>query len=244
MEVHAHTHTARKKWTHYFWEFLMLFLAVTLGFFVENFREHQVEHKRAKGLVISLITDLQKDTSLINSLEDFRFNKRKLRLDSFHRLLNMPPEKVDKSIFYPLIYNIAEFNRFNQSNGTLNQLKNAGYLRYFNDSKLLNYISEYEYDIQSLKGDETLEYHLHYDQFMQLVKQNSDDEGLRKVYFENSSPKGLGITPIEPKTLKSMNILLTELSWYNYPQMKTLLDEVKSKAVEIMQYLHTKYKIN
>jgi hypothetical protein len=45
MEVHHHphlasgeTHTAdpdrhrgRKKWTHYFWEFLMLFLAVTLG---------------------------------------------------------------------------------------------------------------------------------------------------------------------------------------------------------------------
>ena len=28
MEVPAHTHTARKKWTHYFWEFLMLFLAV------------------------------------------------------------------------------------------------------------------------------------------------------------------------------------------------------------------------
>ena len=22
MEVHAHTHTPRKKWTHYFWEFL------------------------------------------------------------------------------------------------------------------------------------------------------------------------------------------------------------------------------
>ena len=28
MEVHAHTHTARKKWTHYFWEFLMLFAVV------------------------------------------------------------------------------------------------------------------------------------------------------------------------------------------------------------------------
>lgn len=26
MEVHAHTHTTRKNWTHYFWEFLMLFL--------------------------------------------------------------------------------------------------------------------------------------------------------------------------------------------------------------------------
>ena len=33
MEVHAHSHTERKKWSHYFWEFLMLFLAVTLWFF-------------------------------------------------------------------------------------------------------------------------------------------------------------------------------------------------------------------
>ena len=32
MEVHAHTHTARKKWTHYLWEFLMLFLSVFGGF--------------------------------------------------------------------------------------------------------------------------------------------------------------------------------------------------------------------
>jgi hypothetical protein len=30
MEVHHHSHTARKKWTHFFWEFFMLFLAVSL----------------------------------------------------------------------------------------------------------------------------------------------------------------------------------------------------------------------
>jgi len=40
MEVHAHSHTVpiaigRKKWTHYFWEFLMLFLAVFCGFLAE-----------------------------------------------------------------------------------------------------------------------------------------------------------------------------------------------------------------
>ena len=48
MEVHHHSHTPRKKWTHYFWEFLMLFLAVTLGFFVENQREHYIENLREK----------------------------------------------------------------------------------------------------------------------------------------------------------------------------------------------------
>ena len=55
MEVHTHTHTPRKKWTHYFWEFFMLFLAVTLGFFVENQREHLVEHRREKQYIRSMI---------------------------------------------------------------------------------------------------------------------------------------------------------------------------------------------
>jgi hypothetical protein len=47
MEVHAPTHTARNKClpvrqagTHYFREFLMLFMAVSAGFLVENQREH------------------------------------------------------------------------------------------------------------------------------------------------------------------------------------------------------------
>jgi hypothetical protein len=34
--VHHHSHTERKKWTILLWEFLMLFLAVTLGFLVET----------------------------------------------------------------------------------------------------------------------------------------------------------------------------------------------------------------
>ena len=57
MEVHAHTHTERKKWTHYFWEFFMLFLAVTLGFLVENQREHYVEHRREKQYMQSMVEE-------------------------------------------------------------------------------------------------------------------------------------------------------------------------------------------
>ena len=48
MEVHHHAHTARKKWTHYFWEFLMLFLAVFCGFLAEYQLEHTIEHQREK----------------------------------------------------------------------------------------------------------------------------------------------------------------------------------------------------
>jgi hypothetical protein len=55
MEVHHHshlasgeTHTSRKKWTHYFWEFLMLFLAVFCGFLAEYQLEHKIERDKEK----------------------------------------------------------------------------------------------------------------------------------------------------------------------------------------------------
>ena len=42
MEVHHHPdlHHKPKKWKEYFFEFLMIFLAVTMGFFAESIREH------------------------------------------------------------------------------------------------------------------------------------------------------------------------------------------------------------
>ena len=46
MEVNAHTHTPRKKWTHYFWEFLMLFLALFRVFLLKGQLEHTLEHQR------------------------------------------------------------------------------------------------------------------------------------------------------------------------------------------------------
>jgi hypothetical protein len=45
MEVHHHSHHP-KKWKEYITEFLMLFLAVSLGFMAENIREHQIEKHR------------------------------------------------------------------------------------------------------------------------------------------------------------------------------------------------------
>ena len=69
MEVHHHshlasgeTHTSRKKWTHYFWEFLMLFLAVFCGFLAEYQLEHKIEKNRENEYVRSLIKDFEYDT--------------------------------------------------------------------------------------------------------------------------------------------------------------------------------------
>ncbi len=246
MEVHAHTHTApasggtgRKKWTHYFWEFLMLFLAVTLGFFVENKREHYIEDKRADHLVTSLIKDLQKDTALLNWLDDFRLQKRKNRLDSFYTFLNTPPEKIDKKTFYPLFYGICEWYPFIPSNGTLNQLKNAGYLRYFSDNRLLDFISDYELLLQDFKNDENLEFHLHYDKLVQIVKQNTDNTDLYAYYVTGSLPAGTGIKPFDLQIVNALKAYTIEQMWYNKTQMIKQNNRVKQKAIEFINYLHS-----
>src|SRR4026208_1811918 len=89
MEVHAHSHMPRKKWTHYFWEFLMLFLAVFCGFLAENQREHMVEHQREKKVIQSLASDLAADPLRLSYILQQRLSRTKM-LDSFVALINKP----------------------------------------------------------------------------------------------------------------------------------------------------------
>src|SRR5678815_3010349 len=83
MEVHAHTHTPRKKWTHYLWEFFMLFLAVTAGFFVENQREHIVENKRGMQYIRSFVEDLRIDTAKFSGVINF-YKKKESELNNLY----------------------------------------------------------------------------------------------------------------------------------------------------------------
>jgi hypothetical protein len=69
MEVHHHAHTFRKKWTHYFWEFLMLFLAVFCGFLAEYQLEHKIEKNREKQFMKSTLVDLQRAFGLNRRLD-------------------------------------------------------------------------------------------------------------------------------------------------------------------------------
>ena len=68
MEVHHHPdlHHRKKHWKEYFLEFLMIFLAVTLGFFAESYREHLGDRSKEKEYMHSMVTDLQKDVAGMN----------------------------------------------------------------------------------------------------------------------------------------------------------------------------------
>ena len=152
MEVHTHTHTARKKWNHYFWEFFMLFLAVTLGFLVENQREHMVEHKREKEYIKSMVEDLKTDTASFSNTIKENILSCSL-IDTLIPLLNGNKRKQRSAD----IYYLARFIPFQDpflicQNKTYEQLKNSGGLRLIRSQDILNAISSY---YQSAKLIET-----------------------------------------------------------------------------------------
>ena len=146
MEVHAHTHPSsssgqRKKWTHYFWEFLMLFLAVFCGFLAENQREHLIEHKRAIKYIQSLAEDLGYDT--LEFQEDGQTWREKFYIiDTLRQELSKPIPAQNAELLYKIASKVWRFTTFIYNDRTIEQLRHSGEFRLLNKevvTKLIRY---------------------------------------------------------------------------------------------------------
>ncbi|MBC7873296.1 MAG: hypothetical protein H7Y01_04830 [Ferruginibacter sp.] len=143
MEVHHHSRTPRNKWAHYFWEFFMLFLAVTLGFIVENWREHRIELKREKKFIQSLSRDFQADTARLHLFQLRRLLKIQ-QCDSLIYQLSHPGATADNSFIYYTARRISRRDHFYPLDATLQQLKGVSGFRVIHSQEVLDSISAYE----------------------------------------------------------------------------------------------------
>ena len=156
MEVHAHSHTERKKWTHYFWEFLMLFLAVTLGFLVENQREHLIEHQREKQFMASLVEDLKEDIAILNS--QIKNSKEDIsQMDTLmYYLSNKVSDDQNNRIYY-LGRLASRHSIFNYNNRTIDQMRNSGGFRLVRKPNVSKMIMGYYRQIRLMEMLEEIE---------------------------------------------------------------------------------------
>jgi hypothetical protein len=143
MEVHHHSHSSRKKWTHYFWEFLMLFLAMFCGFLAENQREHMIEHGREKVYMTSLVENLQEDTSWLI----FALNRNDYLVKGGDTLrqtiydVGVKDSAVKKLYVYSRQY--LRPLSFEYTDRTSSQLKNSGAMRLIRKKKVADGIVNY-----------------------------------------------------------------------------------------------------
>jgi hypothetical protein len=160
MEVHHHAHSSRIKWTHYFWEFLMLFLAVFAGFLAENQREHYVEDQRAKVLAKNLYKELYADSIAIQQKIALRNIKESECAYFIDYVKDSDLIKLSTRFYPAFTWTFLQSAQllFEPNDGILNQLRNSGELRYFKNSELQARIGKLSVSIANIRSRNEKEY--------------------------------------------------------------------------------------
>lgn len=140
MEVHHHSHHP-KKWKEYITEFLMLFLAVSMGFIAENIREKHIENERSEELMYAFISDIKENQMQLDSIitnnsrlayyfDSLAFNHGFIKNEIDLKAL---AETMDLWVY-----------RFVNKKTIFEQMKNTGALRYIQNKEILDAILRYE----------------------------------------------------------------------------------------------------
>ena len=248
MEVHHHSHTSRKKWTHYFWEFFMLFLAVTLGFFVENQREHYIEHQREKIYIRSMIEDLKNDTANFSAvINNFIGNESHLEivLHGFDEGRKNNPGNWAQEFVYTVRMGFADFF---YTDRTLQQLKNSGGMRLIRNEKASSGIVRYDAGIKDLNTEmsvlsEAQGFYMEMaDKFWSFGKMFKD-QGVIQWQRNPLLPvtKNYWITndPADFEHLYNK----TTYYYYTYTRLRKELNIRKKEATELISLLTTEYHL-
>lgn len=126
----------------------MLFLAVSLGFYAENTREVILHKKEVKTQLNSMVSDLQADITLFDSVTNRNSNSMKMA-DSLVELLHSDITNTTE-IYYAARMVTANIGYYYTNSKSFEQLKAAGLLRYIKNKELLDSIGNYYTSFQWL----------------------------------------------------------------------------------------------
>ena len=145
-QQHLDHFSPKKKWYVYLIDFIMLFVAVTLGFLAENLRDQQTDKNRE----ISYLKNVHED--LLVDINRFEFvmsanNWRLLMLDSLHMEINKVSPDLPSLYYY--IRNLAVRTTFESSHLGLDQIKASGGFRLIQNAKIIAGIQDYERRLNS-----------------------------------------------------------------------------------------------
>jgi len=250
MEVHAHTHTPRKKWTHYFWEFLMLFLAVSLGFYAENLREGILHKKEVKTHMNSLIADLQSDIVLFDSVID-RNSYGAEMADSLIKLLHSDITNTT-DIYFAARSVTANLGYYYTNSKSFDQLKSSGLLRYVKPKILLDSIGTYYSSFQWLTNQTEL-LRLKMDEihkknallfesyvFQQMMNIGKTPFGGRRTIISKPSVK----PPLLSTDAKDINIVSLNYHYYSsttkFFQRTAII--LRERAIRLVELIKNEYQ--
>ena len=245
MEVHTHTHTARKKWTHYFWEFLMLFLAVFCGFLAEYQLEHKIEKEREMVYMNSLYQDLRSDTLNLGIL----LKNTKDDIDNYDSLFSIFRSKKhlqETSGAYFFGRKLVTIRVFYPTDGTITQLENSGGLRLIRYRAIVDSIQSYKQSISYLTSMQAFQ-NEHFVLARSVMGKIFDADVFDIMTGDGSKPleRPLINYPLMPFTKSELNDFHIPMNFIKRNKITqiSIIKRLLSKAADLMELIKEKYKL-
>ena len=245
MEVHHHPHAEKKSFKEYLLEGLMIFLAVSMGFFAEGLREHIGDREKEKQFMESLSHDLSTDIANLERIQ-LRRTKRDPYLDSFMIILGKSDLLSQSRYLY--LYNTITVRtaptNFHPTDGTLEQLKNTGNLRLVTKSHVSDSIIAYDVAVrdvvsyQSSVGELLAEYRA-------VAQSVFDGAYLTQMIDSSINYHVLTLNPPirqNEETLYNLRFRLHTLI-VNARSSKFVIDNILRKAKNLLQLIQKEYHL-
>ena len=250
MEVHHHPHVEKKGFKEYFLEFLMIFLAVTLGFFAENIREHIKDNKQGKQYIRSLVEDLEADTMRMGDI--IQFDEAKITaLNNMYQCYDTVTHNLKATSCMGELIKYSKVDRpFHINDRTITQLNNAGGFRLL-EKEDADSILAYERMYRDDYDFEITNYQEAQDNVRNTLNELADFKSvapLQSVSSLSGSQPGSS-TLNEPLLFSDDRALLNK--WFNQLQLylrvtkaqSMLLTQLQSRATNLINFYKSKHHI-
>jgi hypothetical protein len=243
MEVHHHSHHGKKKWTEYFWEFLMLFLAVFCGFLAEYQLEHKIEKDREEKYMFSMVDDLTFDTTWLAS--NIRLRSQRVEMvDSLIYLLSLPEYKQHTSSIYYFGRHISPPINFFPNDRTIQQLKSSGSLRLIRNIEVSNSIMAYDQKMRSYLFELTDEIELR-SEYRTIAGEVFDGKIFNKMIDSNRVTRPLNDPPLFSNDPALINKVIVKAQYLKKLDQNQVVRaaEMKQQAIDLIKTIKKQYHL-
>jgi len=128
----------------YLLEFILLFTAVTLGFFAENLREEYSQRRLEIRLMNSMVADLERNEELLTR-QQTALLQRKIAADSLAFYFNQPQVEAHGAKLYQFGRRLGVYaSEFPLASRSLDQLKNSGMFSIISKEVVADSLSNYD----------------------------------------------------------------------------------------------------
>jgi len=259
MEVHHHPEVEKKTLKDYLLEGLMIFIAVTMGYFAESYREYLGDNAKELEYVKNIRKDLAIDTSHLNSWIPAIYS-RVNEFDNLIKILETPGQTANGANLYFYARRSSKSVRFEFGDNTITELKSSGNLRLIRKQSVLNNIAAFERGVgrYSLLADiDNKEAQMSYPLIGQLFDSQIFNEMIgqpkknrfSETIYANGAISDISKPSGNPQLRSHDKDKINELIYYLHQRKTSFLVEAqmlyqqKTQAVTTIQMINKEYRL-